>query len=154
MTVFVLAGQSNMVGGANPTDLPTTLLPFIETNPMVVIRQWLNGSEYGNGQWSLLEPRGARAGPEMMLEKALSMAQPTQNIAFMKIAFNGSNLVCAWNPDGCGLNLYDTMINLADDWKDELEALGDGSIRRLRLGTRGRGCTQWSPARMRTTSRH
>ena len=147
VTVFVLAGQSNMVGGANPIDLPTTLLPFIETNPMVVIRQWLNGSEYGNGQWNLLEPRGGQSfGPEMMLGKVLSMAQPSRNIAFMKIAFNGSNLACAWNPNGCGLNLYDTMINLVDDWKDELEALGAT----VRFGgfvwVQGEGdcATQWS----------
>ena len=125
VTVFILAGQSNMVGSANPADLPETLLPLIETNPSVLSRQWLNGTEYGNAQWNLLEPRGGQSfGPEMMLGNVLSMAQPSRDIAFMKIAFNGSNLACAWNPDGCGLNLYETMLNLIEDWSEELETLG------------------------------
>ncbi|GEM_PF-2204402 len=121
--VFILAGQSNMVGAGDPQNLPDHLAQFIDPNPNVMFRSWLNGAEYGT-DWGPLEPRGSsNFGPEMMFGNVLSDVHPDRTIAFMKIAYNGTNLACAWNPEGCGLNLFATLVETIDEWKEELEDL-------------------------------
>lgn len=127
--VFILAGQSNMVGGAGSENLDETLQLYVQPNSNVMTRTWLNGDDYGNG-WNPLQPReaGQNFGPEMMLGYVLSDVHQDRNLAFMKIAYNGTNLGCAWHPEGCGQNLYQEMVSLVDDWKEELEDRG-GSVR-------------------------
>ncbi|MEE2907698.1 MAG: sialate O-acetylesterase [Planctomycetota bacterium] len=123
--VFILAGQSNMVGGAQAEKLDETLQPFVQPNSNVTTRTWLNGEDYGDG-WEPLQPRGRSKsyGPEMMAGYVLSDVHQDRNLAFMKIAYNGTNLGCAWHPSGCGQNLYAKMASLVDDWKEELEDQG------------------------------
>lgn len=123
--VFILAGQSNMVGGARAKNLNEILQPFVAENPEVKTRTWLNGKDYGDG-WEPLQTRGTSEnfGPEMMLGYVLSDVHQDRNLAFMKVAYNGTNLGCAWNPEGCGQNLYAKMASLVDDWKEELEDEG------------------------------
>ena len=112
--VFILAGQSNMVGAGIPENLPDHLVQFVDPNPNVMFRSWLNGEEYGS-LWGPLEPRGSsNFGPEMMLGNVLSDVHPDRTIAFMKIAYNGTNLACAWNPEACGLNLFAKLVETID----------------------------------------
>ncbi|MBG84190.1 MAG: hypothetical protein CMJ40_06540 [Phycisphaerae bacterium] len=123
MDVLILAGQSNMVGGATAASTPTHLMEYIQENPAVIQRSWINGEDWDD-DWGNLKPRGQWIGPEMMLGHTLSEALPDRNLAFMKIAYNGTNLGCAWDPDGCGLNLFQQMCELVDLWTEQLEDMG------------------------------
>lgn len=121
--VLVLAGQSNMVGGGQVSSTPSHLMQYVKENPAVLQRSWINGEDWDE-DWGNLQPRGQWIGPEMMLGHTLSEALPDRNLAFMKIAYNGTNLACAWDPDGCGLNLFQRMCELIDLWTEQLEDMG------------------------------
>jgi len=121
--VLILAGQSNMVGGAKVIDTPAHLQEYVLENPAILQRSWINGEDWDD-DWHNLEPRGQWLGPEMMLGHVLSDALPGRQFAFMKVAYNGTNLGCSWDPDGCGQNLYQQMCELVDLWEEQLEDMG------------------------------
>lgn len=123
MDVIILAGQSNMVGGAETASVPEHLMEYVQENDRILQRSWINGDDWGNG-WENLKPRGPWIGPEMMFGHVLSESLPQNNLAFMKIAYNGTNLSCSWDPDGCGLNLFQKMCELIDTWTEQLENMG------------------------------
>ena len=123
--VIVMAGQSNMVGGASLETLSEPLQPWTEAMPDIAFRQWLNGSEYGSPGWGgILEPRGELIGPEMSFAHRLAQARPNESIAILKVGYNGTNLGCSWNPNGCGHYLYHKLKLLTQYWIEDLEKTG------------------------------
>ena len=98
LEVFVLAGQSNMIGAtAYVSELPPDLL-----QPQNNVLVWQGGT------WVPLVPGQAplqandHFGPEVTFAKAMSqyMGRP---IGIIKLAVGGSSLASAWSPD---VNLY------------------------------------------------
>ncbi|MDG1838978.1 MAG: sialate O-acetylesterase [Phycisphaerales bacterium] len=123
--VIVMAGQSNMVGAGNVDLLPEHLQPWADPLPAIPCRQWLNGSEYGPVGWTdHLRPRGVFIGPEMSFGHRIAAARPNESVAILKMAYNGTNLGCSWNADGCGEHLYETLVNIIEDWMEDLESTG------------------------------
>lgn len=84
--VFILAGQSNMVGQGRTADLAAgqTLLP-----PTV---RYFRGSE------ASAPTDGEQFGPELTLGRELASAMPGREIVLVKHAVNGSSLL-DWAPD-------------------------------------------------------
>ncbi len=125
MHVIVMAGQSNMVGGASLENVDPTLEAWVQELPDVPFRQWLNGSEHGEDEWAAhLKPRGTHFGPEMSFTHRLTEARPGHHIAVIKMAQNGTNLGCAWHPDGCGYHLYQMLKNITLYWIEDQESEG------------------------------
>jgi lysophospholipase L1-like esterase len=109
--VFVLAGQSNMVGFGEGDALP----PELASQPEVLYDHYnadarapgVVGDRYANAtssDWGPLEPKGTpgRYGPEITFAKALGAALPGRTLAIVKVAQNGTNLDEHWarNPLG------------------------------------------------------
>ena len=122
LKLFILAGQSNMVGSINvqlssfPDDQQTVLDDilftqnidnYIEPLGPVQPRQVSNGSR----RW---------AGIELTFGETLLDAG-MQNIAIVKYARNGSSLAVDWEPDG---NLRNNFYNFVDEAIDEITQLG------------------------------
>jgi hypothetical protein len=123
--VIVMAGQSNMVGGGQVDLLSEPLQPWAEALPDIPYRQWLNGSEYGSVGWTdHLRPRGIFIGPEMSFGHRIAAARPNESVAILKMAVNGTNLGCDWQPDGCGNYLYHRLSTIIESWMDDLESTG------------------------------
>lgn len=85
MKVFVLAGQSNMVGAAGAEELPAE---HREPPENVLL--------YTGGQWGPLKPRG-NWGPEIAFGHELADAMPEERIGLIKYAVGGTGLP-AWLP--------------------------------------------------------
>lgn len=100
MKVFVLAGQSNMVGWGDSTKLTE---PMRKGNPRVLM--------FEQGRWQPLRPF-ARArpnqekfgmteysfGPEIAFAHEIAKAWPDETIGIVKLAVGGTS-VLAWKPD-------------------------------------------------------
>jgi hypothetical protein len=86
--VFILAGQSNMDGRADPAGLPADLPP--PANVLV-----FTGSD-----WGQLRP-GKQFGPEISFGPAMATALGRE-IGLVKFAKGGTNLAADWKPDGGG----------------------------------------------------
>jgi hypothetical protein len=86
MRVFILGGQSNMVGFAKSEDLPDELAG---TRQHVVI--------FEQGRWQPLSPK-ERFGPEISFADELASAYPSETIGLIKYAVSGTSLL-AWAPD-------------------------------------------------------
>lgn len=123
--LFILAGQSNMVGTAsNLTDLPPEMR--VEQNQVL----WYNS----NNQWvNLLPPteplpstsnmlNNVGFGPEISLGLAISKSL-NETIALVKYAVNGSNLDTDWNPRVANSH-YRKMLDRVDRAIASLEAEG------------------------------
>ncbi|MBN2533028.1 MAG: hypothetical protein JXB88_09055 [Spirochaetales bacterium] len=97
--VFILAGQSNMVGTGNIMDLPEDLKA---AQPDVLIYT-AGTAEYG---WTTLQPGvGASTGsfgPEVTFGRDISRAFPGETIGLIKIAWTGTSLAYDWRPPGAG----------------------------------------------------
>lgn len=84
--VFILAGQSNMVGVAPTQDLSEEMsAPF---DPVLF---------FLNDRWGPLAPHGATFGPEISFGRAMAEAWPDEKIALIKYAYGGSSIL-AWDP--------------------------------------------------------
>ena len=86
--IFILAGQSNMVGSGVTAEIPERwrtapngLRLFIDGQPS----PWLAGERFG---------------PEIGFGVALAEALPDTPVALCKVARSGANLYYDWNPDG------------------------------------------------------
>jgi len=84
--VFILAGQSNMVGQGQAPELTE---PY--TKPHDRIRIW------ADGQWQVLVP-SRRFGPEVGFAHALAKAWPEDTIGIIKVAIGGTGIL-AFVPD-------------------------------------------------------
>ncbi|XYI02700.1 sialate O-acetylesterase [Sorangium sp. So ce1128] len=150
--VFVLAGQSNMVGYGVGADLPVELrsqpdIWYDHYNPDA-----REGGPYASAtstDWGPLEPKGdaRRYGPEITFGHAVAAAFPEHRIAIVKVAQGGTNLVDHWGrglpPDPEVLyksQLYHTLLGSLDSamytgdrallYPDEVTRL-DGALARL-----------------------
>ncbi|WP_437872655.1 sialate O-acetylesterase [Sorangium sp. So ce363] len=99
--VFVLAGQSNMVGYGVGRQLPVEL----QSQPDVWYDHYnpdaREGGPYAaatSADWGPLEPKGEarRYGPEITFGRAIAAAYPEDRIAIVKMAQGGTNLVDHW----------------------------------------------------------
>jgi lysophospholipase L1-like esterase len=87
-TVFVLAGQSNMVGHLQPTFV---LEPPYDA-PQPDVRIWDAG-------WAPLAPGyGDDWGPELSFGRAIADAMPDEDVRLVKAAFRGTALYDDWAP--------------------------------------------------------
>ncbi|AUX32115.1 MULTISPECIES: sialate O-acetylesterase [Sorangium] len=99
--LFVLAGQSNMVGFGVGTALPAELQSqpdvwYDHHNPDA--REGGPYAEATSTDWGPLEPKGEarRYGPEITFGHAMAAAYPEHRIAIVKLAQGGTNLVDHW----------------------------------------------------------
>jgi hypothetical protein len=104
--VFLLAGQSNMVGWAAKSNLPQE---FQAPRPDIQI--------YWNGAWTYLKPGlGGDTncfGPEIKLCRDIVDSRPGEDIVFIKYAVSGTSLWNDWRPvDGVQ---YINFLNAIDD---------------------------------------
>ncbi|XXX81548.1 sialate O-acetylesterase [Sorangium sp. So ce134] len=99
--VFVLAGQSNMVGFGVGASLPAEL----QSQPDIWYDHYnpdaREGGPYAaatSADWGPLEPKGEarRYGPEITFGRAMAEAFPEHRIAIVKVAQGGTNLVDHW----------------------------------------------------------
>lgn len=121
--VFVLAGQSNMVGQGKVEDLPE---PLRTLPPNVTL--------YVDGSTMNLKQQG-HFGPEVGIAQRLAEQEPKREIILFKFAFNGSSTL-AWSPDYDAAlvrkaasphdlragRLYDKLVNA---WKKTFAGHGD-----------------------------
>ena len=97
---FILAGQSNMVGWGDSTNLPDDLRKGDDRVLM-----------FENGKWQPLRPHEPvmenqkkfgmsefHFGPEIAFGRELAKAYPDETIGIIKSAFGGSSIL-AWKPD-------------------------------------------------------
>ncbi|WP_437300322.1 sialate O-acetylesterase [Sorangium sp. So ce426] len=150
--VFVLAGQSNMVGYGVGRQLPVEL----QSQPDVWYDHYnpdaREGGPYAaatSADWGPLEPKGEarRYGPEITFGRAIVAAYPGHRIAIVKMAQGGTNLVEHWGrglaPDPEVLyksQLYHALLGELDSatyegdralrYPDEVTRL-DGALARL-----------------------
>ena len=98
--VFILAGQSNMVGWGNSLELPSELR---DTNDRVLM--------FAGGKWQPLRPNKKTSskqqqfgmkefsfGPEIAFGHEMAKAWPDQTIGIVKLAVGGTSIL-AWKPD-------------------------------------------------------
>ena len=122
LKVFLLAGQSNMMGQyANKSGLPTEL-----QNPQeaVILR--------ADGTWTALQPgRNAATtndfGPEITFGRDMAAAWPDQNIALVKFGVGSTTLADDWNPDNPGAQ-YTALLNAVNAAMAELSVGYDAEI--------------------------
>ncbi len=124
--LFLLAGQSNMVGGAPLADLDPRYVPARED----VLYSYRLGTGAGtnesNGFGALRHlfgtGVGASYGPELGFGHTLADALPDRRFALAKHAVNGSSLANRWGPDDN--DLYPDFIDFARRQISALEAEG------------------------------
>lgn len=87
--VFILSGQSNMVGQGRMGELTKEHAAY--RKPHERIRVW------SNGQWEYLIP-AQRFGPELSLAHELAKAWPNDTIGIIKVAVGGTGIL-AFVPD-------------------------------------------------------
>ncbi len=124
--LFLLAGQSNMVGGAPIGDLDPRYAPPRED----VLYSYRLGTGAGtnesDGFGALRHLHGtgvgASYGPELGFGHTLADAMPDRRFALAKFAVNGSSLANRWGPDDN--DLYPDFIDFARRQIATLEADG------------------------------
>jgi hypothetical protein len=101
--VFILAGQSNMVGQGKGEDVPAEVAAAAREKVLILDR----------GRWRPLVP-GQRFGPEITFGVAMAKAWPAERIGLIKVALGGSSLN-EWKPDAKPRkgprNLYSQMLD-------------------------------------------
>ncbi|MEM7755961.1 MAG: sialate O-acetylesterase [Planctomycetota bacterium] len=124
--LFLLAGQSNMTGGASINGLPSAYLTPRQDVNYSWRMQTGAGTNESNGFGPLEHLKGQAVGstfgPEMGFGHTLADAMPDRNFALAKFSTNGSNLDSRWGPDDD--NLYPEMIDFARRQIAGLESLG------------------------------
>ncbi|MBM4080399.1 MAG: sialate O-acetylesterase, partial [Planctomycetes bacterium] len=97
--LFILAGQSNMVGRADAKDLPDAL----RQGP-------LNVRLFAGSRWTTVAP-GKQFGPEIAFAHEMAKAFPQERIGLVKVARGGTSLWKDWAPDNADKNaLYPRLV--------------------------------------------
>ena len=126
MKIYLLGGQSNMVGWiTSNSDLPSNL-----QQPQTDVQIYFGGS------WDYLRPGlgmdSSRFGPEVTFGRDIADAQPGGNIALIKYAVGGTDLANDWRiPDANGQGggpQYTTFINIVTDALASLDPLYEPQI--------------------------
>ncbi len=86
LRVFLLMGQSNMVGHGKADKLPP---PYNEPHPRVRI--------WAKGKWQYLIPK-SNFGPEVSFAHEMATLFPSDTIGIIKVAVSGTG-IDAWKPD-------------------------------------------------------
>lgn len=131
--VFILSGQSNMVGWGEDSKLPDNLSDGDEHKLM-----------FENGKWQKLKPfkpankgqtryglKGNTFGPEISLAEEISKSYPNETIGIIKSSFGGTGIL-AWSPnwtkeqadrtnDGRKGDLYKVLIDKVKAAQKEAE---------------------------------
>jgi len=122
--IFVLAGQSNMVGAGVTAELPEAWR-----------REPANVRVFADGdfrEWA----GGDRFGPEIGFGVALGEALPDTQIVLCKVAKGGANLYYDWNPDGAARGeediyrgpMYPLMLAEIDSLSARLQGQGTAAL--------------------------
>jgi hypothetical protein len=130
--LFVLAGQSNMVGKGIAADLPKGY-PDPQDDVRFACRIIGHSkpvkATWGEGWTTLRTGTGAAPhgvpgfGPEIGFGRAIADAYPKDHIAIIKFARSGANLYEMFNPDATtGLQLYPKMIDYV---REQIRTLKD-----------------------------
>lgn len=118
--VIILAGQSNMVGGGRTDDLSPHLQHVADPIEGLRYRSWINGWLDGD-EWTDVTPRnGWLIGPEMMFGRVITESRDTDSVALVKMAYNGTSLLCDWSPDLCGTRIAQRIGPLLGTIREEL----------------------------------
>ena len=130
LRVFLLSGQSNMVGAGLANELPAYLnktfdsvLVYLasEGDDTSKIGRWLTlGPGFGNAALSMVPNPGPGFGLELSMGKTLADSMPETKFAFIKDAVSGSclNHSSGWLPPSSGGTtgrLYTNMMQHIDD---------------------------------------
>lgn len=89
--VYLLGGQSNMVGSGKPAELSG-----VHAKPQDDVKFWK-----GNA-WGALAPGNRNFGPEIGFGRAMKDALPKEEIYLVKYAAGGTALYNDWSPSGGG----------------------------------------------------
>jgi hypothetical protein len=111
--VFILAGQSNMVGSGKAANL---VPPY--SKPFPTIKIWVQGTK----QWQPLSPKAKdRFGPEVSFGHAIAKVLPDDDIRLVKYAASGTALYNDWDPKTKGKQ-YVAFMNTTRSALAELDA--------------------------------
>lgn len=121
--VFLLAGQSNMLGAGVSTEIPTA-----HKIPPQNVRL------FEEGAWRDLIWRDS-FGPEVGFSMEIASAFPDDQIVLCKVARGGSNLFYDWNPDGVSKGpedvyrgpLYPKLMTALETVKAELTSTDEST---------------------------
>ncbi|MDZ7615630.1 MAG: sialate O-acetylesterase [Patescibacteria group bacterium] len=121
LKVFVLAGQSNMMGQyAYNADLPAELQG---NQPAVLLRH--------NGVWTVLKPghgvSSTQFGPEVTFGHDMDAAWGNADIALVKYAVGATTLAVDWNSQTPG-TLYNNLLTTVNTAMSELSAGYDAEL--------------------------
>ncbi len=127
--VFLLAGQSNMVGTGNITELPSEL----KAAQQRVIIYTAGTYSYG---WTMLQPgTGASTGtfgPEVSFGRDMSAAFPSETLAIIKVAWIGSALAYDWRPPSAGGSVGQYYTTFVNEVRKALAAFPSGNTPEIR----------------------
>jgi hypothetical protein len=126
LDVYLIAGQSNAVGGAQVTSLSTLNAGFATSFDAVRFAQEINCPKDGSvgacqlsRSWRSLAPRGSSMGIELSAGRRL-YERFGGTVALLKHATNGSNLVAQWDSTGNARSLWTYMNDFVDARMAEL----------------------------------
>lgn len=109
--VFLLGGQSNMVGAGKSSELA---VPYSDPHPEVKL--------WHGGKWVALAAVGRTFGPEVSFGHAIRTALAEDDIYLVKYAASGTALYNDWSPSGGGQ--YNRFMTTAKAALANLEAAG------------------------------
>ena len=116
--VYLLGGQSNMVGYGNNDALPPELG-----------RPQNDVQIYHDGNWGLLRPGlGAGSdlfGAEITFGRDMADAMPSEKVVLIKRAWGGTNLMQEWRPPLAGGNIGPLYTEFVSTVNSALAALGE-----------------------------
>jgi len=100
--VFIMAGQSNMIGSGNNAYLPTQPVDLTQPQPDVKFHYWMlwGGGTYAAPDWTQMENIiGVPGyGSEITFGRSVTDALPDAETAIIKVAASGTG-IDLWNPD-------------------------------------------------------
>jgi hypothetical protein len=125
--VFLLGGQSNMAGWTPLSEIPSNLkreyseaIAWVDGETTASLaKKWMNlTSGLGNSQTYF--------GPELSFGPEIAKYLPNENIALLKYAWGGTNLVSRWRSPSSGGTTGDMYKNFIKSVHDGLAALPQG----------------------------
>ena len=128
MKVFLLGGQSNMVGCSPLKGVPDSLKHDYE-NVMIYASGEIAPC-YLESWGNLKSGMGTNAnyfGPELTFGPAMAGYFPKENIVLIKCAWGGTNLWSQWRPPGSGGKVGDLYTNFVKSIRKGLDSLPRGS---------------------------
>jgi hypothetical protein len=109
--VFLLGGQSNMLGEGITAELPS---PY--NQPQTAVKYWSSGTwvNLQGGFGFVPTPYRSLFGPEVTFGYRLHQLFPSDNVYLVKLGVDGSNLAYRWNPSGGDCyNSFMSLVNAA-----------------------------------------